>query len=156
MKPIARDEKKAFEGFYQRFLSLVKEQGHYESAHREAVLKVLFFSTTHLSAEEIARAIRKSSKISLPTVYNTLSFLEEMGLLHVFILPPYTLKTYRLLLEYHDQLICIKCGKTTPFYDKELEARERAILDAHAFTGINQTIILYGVCHACQEREKDV
>ncbi len=152
MKSLARHEKKAFEAFYQRFLSLTKEQGHYESAHREAVLRALFFSDTHLSAEEIAKEIRKSSKISLPAVYNTLSFLEEMGLLHVFILPPYTLKTYRLLLEYQDQLVCIKCGKIVPFHDKELQMRERAILDTHAFTGINQTIILYGVCNTCQEK----
>jgi len=150
MKKTTPKYKKTFDAFYQRFLAMTKDQGHYESAHREAILKVLFFSTSHLSAEEIALQVRKESKISLPTVYNTLSFLEELGMIHVFILPPYTLKTYRLMLEYHDQLVCIKCGKIVPFYDKELEARERLILQDHAFTGINQTIILYGVCSSCK------
>lgn len=139
-----------FKNFYQKFLVLTKSHGHYDSNQREAILHVLYESKAHLSADEIATNVRKCARVSLPTVYNTLGFLEEFGLVHTLVLPPFKTKTYKLQLDYHDQLVCIKCGVSLPFHDPQIHEREEEILKIHDFTAINRTIILYGICATCQ------
>lgn len=145
-----KQNKQDFKNFYQKFLALTKGYGHYDSSQREAILQVLFDSKIHLSADEITTNVRKYARVSLPTVYNTLNFLEELNLVHTLVLPPFKTKTYKLQLEYHDQLICIKCGITLPFHDSKIHEHEEKILLSHDFTAINRTIILYGICSACQ------
>jgi len=146
-----KSKQQDFKNFYQKFLTLTKSHGHYGSIQREAILRVLYESKTHLSADEIATNVRKYARISLHTVYNTLGFLEEFGLIHTVVLPPFKTKTYKLQLDYHDQLVCIKCGVCIPFHDPQIHKREEEILALHDFTAINRTIILYGICATCQK-----
>ena len=145
-----KQSKQDFKNFYQKFLALTKSHGHYDSSQREIILRVLHESKSHLSADETATNVRKYARVSLPTVYNTLGFLEELGLVHTLVLPPFKTKTYKLQLEYHDQLVCIKCGTALPFHDPQMHEREEEILKSHDFTAINRTIILYGICTTCQ------
>jgi len=151
---MAMDKKEKFNQFYQKFLNLAKNYGHYDSSQREVILRVLYHSNAHLSADEIACRARKYIRISLPTVYNTLNFLENLGLIHTLVLPPFKTKTYKLKLDYHDQLVCIKCGTAMPFCDKKLREKESEILQNYNFTAINRTIILYGVCFSCQKKQR--
>ena len=146
-----KSKEQDFKNFYQKFLALTKSHGHYDSIQREAILRVLYENRTHLSADEIATNVRKYARVSLPTVYNTLSFLEELRLLHTLVLPPFKTKTYKLQFDYHDQLVCIKCGVCVPFHDPQIDKREEEILKLHDFTAINRTIILYGICATCQK-----
>lgn len=55
------------------------------TAHRQAVLDVIKASKDHPTARMVfKRALKKSPKLSFATVYNSLKYLSEQGLIRQF------------------------------------------------------------------------
>lgn len=118
---------------------------------REAVARVLFESTRHLSADDVAEELRRrGEQIGKATVYRTLALLVELGLAteHDF---DEGFRRYQMQIgaAQYDHMICTVCGDVIPFRRAELEdAIERIARDAD-FATITRQIKVFGTCHEC-------
>lgn len=141
-----------FEEFYANFQKHSQKLGFKDSLRQESIFKTLFFANHYLNAEEILQKIRSDYhvKISLPSVYKMLAHLEEIHFVTSLIIQSEKTKKYKLTLSMHyDQLVCTRCGKVIHFHNAEIEKLQADILDAHAFIGLGHTMVLYGLCEAC-------
>jgi Fur family ferric uptake transcriptional regulator len=72
----------------------------------------------HLSAEEVHRRLdREEGRVSLATVYRSLRLLSSLGLLQELELPDGG-RRFELASDAHPRhhhLVCVGCGRTTPF-----------------------------------------
>ncbi|MDO5045752.1 Fur family transcriptional regulator [Campylobacter sp.] len=140
-----------FEKFYSKFSEFLKDFNYKNSIQKERILKLLYISENHLSAVEIQALFYDKFKenISLTSIYQFLSFLEEIGLAIGF--EEGGVKKFELNLKsHHDHLICIKCGKIVGFCDEIIEKRQEEICNKKEFKIQGHTMILYGVCLKCQ------
>lgn len=118
---------------------------------RESVARVLFESTRHLSADEVAEELReRGEQIGKATVYRTLALLVELGLAteHDF---DEGFRRYQMQIgaAKYDHMICTACGSVTPFRHTSLdEALSEVAADAE-FSAITRQIKVFGTCHAC-------
>jgi Fur family ferric uptake transcriptional regulator len=58
--------------------------------------------------------------------------------------------------KHHDHLVCMTCGRVEEFFDPEIEARQRAVAQAHGFELQDHALALYAVCTKtdCEHRNK--
>jgi Fur family ferric uptake transcriptional regulator len=118
---------------------------------RESVARVLFESTRHLSADEVAEELRRrGEQIGKATVYRSLALLVELGLAteHDF---DEGFRRYQMQIgaAQYDHMICTSCGNVTQFRHQELNrALEEVARDA-GFAAITRQIKVFGTCHEC-------
>lgn len=118
---------------------------------RESVARVLFETTRHLSADEVAEELReRGEQIGKATVYRTLALLVELGLAteHDF---DEGFKRYQMQIgaAQHDHMICTSCGKVTQFRHPELEQALEEVARNAGFEAITRQIKVFGTCHEC-------
>lgn len=118
---------------------------------RESVARVLFETTRHLSADEVAAELReRGEQIGKATVYRTLALLVELGLAteHDF---DEGFKRYQMQIgaAQHDHMICTSCGKVTQFRHPELEEALEDVARNAGFQAITRQIKVFGTCHEC-------
>ncbi len=110
----------------------------------------------HQSAEDVYRSLMAEDvDIGLATVYRVLTQFEQAG-----ILTRSQFDGTRAVFEmndgdHHDHLICTSCGKVVEFYEPDIEKRQHAIARQHGFALESHTMMLYGICAACQAAQKD-
>jgi Fur family transcriptional regulator, peroxide stress response regulator len=117
---------------------------------REAVLQVVRASDGHLTANEIFEAARKIlPTISYATVYNSLRYLKEAGLVSEInfanAASRYDRETSR-----HDHAICTDCGKIVDF---DLPATVELLSSAarrSKFKPESIRLTLMGLCPDCR------
>lgn len=119
---------------------------------RRAVLRVVSESAEHLTASEIfARAQGLLPKISYATVYNSLRYLKEAGLLSEITFgnaaSRYDRETTR-----HDHAICTACGKLLDFDLAETVSLMKLAARRSRFKPESIHLTLYGLCPDCDER----
>ncbi|QIK38482.1 ferric iron uptake transcriptional regulator [Caldichromatium japonicum] len=130
----------------------IKQAGLKVTAPRVKILNVLERSDKrHLSAENVYRELlNQGEEIGLATVYRVLTQFEGAGLVRrrhfesgqaVFELSDG---------EHHDHLICIKCSAIVEFTDPALKQYLAGIAAHHGFEIKDQSLVIYGVCPACQ------
>ncbi len=107
----------------------------------------------HQSAEDVYRAlISDDVDIGLATVYRVLTQFEQAG-----ILTRSQFDGGKAVFElndgdHHDHLICTNCGKVVEFTDPEIEKRQHFIAEEQGFFLESHTMMLYGICPACQKK----
>ncbi|HEY0404908.1 MAG TPA: transcriptional repressor [Pyrinomonadaceae bacterium] len=130
------------------------DQGGIEplTPQREAVLRVIRASENHLTASEIFEAARRlRPTISYATVYNSLRYLKDSGLIHEIhfgnAASRYDRETTR-----HDHAMCTRCGKLVDFdldLSKELM---RAAARRSGFKAEAVHLTLRGLCPGCRSQ----
>lgn len=107
----------------------------------------------HHSAEDVYRAlIAEEIDIGLATVYRVLTQFEQVG-----ILTRSQFDGAKAVFElndgdHHDHLICTNCGKVAEFTDADIEKRQHLIAEQKGFVLESHTMMLYGICPACQKK----
>jgi Fur family peroxide stress response transcriptional regulator len=119
---------------------------------RQAVLDVVADSDEHLTANEIFEAARRRlPSISFATVYNSLKYLKEAGLLREITFGKgssrYDRETAR-----HDHAVCSRCGKLVDFDLAETPQLVRAAARRSRFKPESIHLTLVGVCPDCQAK----
>ena len=145
-----------FELFYKHFKEFLETFGQKSSELKEQILHVLFISNSHLSAQEISSEIYKIHKneISMTSIYSFLNFLEMHHLANCF--EENGVKKFELNLKSsHDHLICEICEKIVDFEDEMIEQRQEQICKEKNFSEQSHTMILYGICSDCQEKNEN-
>jgi len=116
---------------------------------RQAVLRVVSESAEHLTAAEIfTRAQQLLPKISYATVYNSLRYLREAGLLGEITFgngaSRYDRETAR-----HDHAICTACGKLLDFDLAETMSLMKLAARRSQFKAESIHLTLVGLCPDC-------
>ena len=116
---------------------------------RRAVLEVVAESDEHLTANEIFEAARRRlPSISFATVYNSLKYLREAGLLREINFGKGSSRFDRETAR-HDHAVCSRCGKLVDFDLPETPQLLRAAARRSRFKPESVHLTLVGVCPEC-------
>ena len=116
---------------------------------RQVVLRVVRGAEAHLTAAEIYDAARQLlPSISFATVYNSLRFLRDEGLISEITFgnsaSRYDRETGR-----HDHAVCTECGRLTDFDLEETAALLKLAARRSKFKPQSVHLTLYGLCPDC-------
>lgn len=132
----------------------LKQAGLKATLPRLKILQILEDSASrHMSAEDIYRALLGSGEdVPIATIYRVLTQFESAGLVarHKF-------EGEHSVFElnegsHHDHILCIECGRVEEFVDETIEKRQKAIAAEHGFAMTDHSLIIQGVCAACQKK----
>lgn len=143
----------SYDGFMLKFKDTMKSLGLNNSIQREYVLKVLFKSEIHLSAEALLYEVQKEYKITMgiATVYRILNLLEELDIVKNIEIEGNDSKLYELnLVSHHDHLVCTECKKIVEFFNENLETLQEKIALKNGFRLESHNMLIYGICKDCQ------
>jgi Fe2+ or Zn2+ uptake regulation protein len=122
------------------------------TSQRMAILHVLRHEGSHLSPIEIYNKAKKDhAGLTEPTVYRTLAFLAENGL----VLPSRSRKghlTYQIAGEDHHHIVCRVCGGETVVEHDLLETLYRKLESESGYLRIDSHMTFFGVCPECQKQ----
>ena len=120
---------------------------------RNAVLQVIRESENHLTASEIFEAARKRlPSISYATVYNSLRYLKEAGLVNEISFGNGASR-YDRETERHDHAICTCCGKLVDFDFDVTDELVRSAARRTRFKAESLHLTLRGLCPDCRSKE---
>lgn len=132
----------------------VRSNGYRITQQRSLLLELIERATGHLDADELHRLARQhDERISLSTVYRTLSLLKRLGLVDELHLSEdhhhYEAKSNAE----HYHLVCLKCGRVIEFRSSLAERLQRAVCKRDGFVATSTRIDISGYCRSCQEPE---
>lgn len=118
---------------------------------RQAVLRVVSESEEHLTAGEIFEAAKRElPSISFATVYNSLKYLTEAGLIREIHFGKASSR-YDGETSRHDHAVCSACGRLTDFDLAETSRLMRAAARRSRFKPESIHLTLVGLCPDCQK-----
>ena len=118
---------------------------------RDAVLQVIREREDHPTANEIFQAARlRLPTISYATVYNSLRFLKEAGLVHEIKFGD-SASRYDRETDRHDHAICNSCGKLVDFDLTEAADLMQAAARKSRFKAESVHLTLRGLCPDCRK-----
>src|SRR5882762_4205049 len=118
---------------------------------RKAVLDVVRAGDTHPTAAEVFEAARKTMPgISFATVYNSLRFLKEAGLVREVAFGNGASR-YDRETERHDHAICSACGTLVDFDLPGTVGLIRSAARASRFKAESVHLTLVGLCPSCRK-----
>jgi Fur family transcriptional regulator, peroxide stress response regulator len=118
---------------------------------REAVLQVVRDRDDHPTASEIFQSARlRLPTISYATVYNSLRFLKEAGLVYEINFGD-SASRYDRETDRHDHAICNDCGKLVDFDLPQAVELMRAAARKSKFKPASVHLTLRGLCPDCRK-----
>lgn len=125
------------------------ETGEKLTRQREAVLGVIREREDHPTANDIFEAARRRLPgISYATVYNSLRFLKEAGLVHEIKFGD-SASRYDRETDRHDHALCSQCGKLVDFDLPQAAELLKAAARRSKFKPESVHLTLKGVCPDC-------
>ncbi len=132
--------------------ALLRKQGHRLTPQRLMVLDVIKRGGKHVTAEEVHAAIvAQHPYVNIATVYRTLQWLHEVGLV-----APIAIGGGPLHYEYvhggqvHHHLVCQDCGYEQEIGDDILVALKTQLYERYNFSAQLYHLAIPGRCAACQ------
>ena len=118
---------------------------------RETVLRVILEREDHPTASDIFEAARQRlPSISYATVYNSLRYLREAGLVHEINFGD-SASRYDRETDRHDHAICTDCGGLVDFDLPEAAKLIQAAARKSRFTPESVHLTLRGICPDCRD-----
>jgi Fe2+ or Zn2+ uptake regulation protein len=133
-----------------QYTSQLHARGFRMTPQRMAILHILHQADGHLSPTEVyERASHEVPGLTEPTVYRTLEFLAENGLVcsthtgsgHL---------VYEIAREEHHHLVCRKCGGELQIEHALLEKLYAELETSSGYRFIDSHITFFGLCPECQ------
>ncbi len=149
---LMRKHEVSFESFLENFKKSVSKLGYKNSIQKDYILKILYFSDDHLSAEQIVNISKSLYKIDMgiATVYRTIKFFESMNIVNSLDIGD-SAKRYELDISiHHDHMICTSCHKIIEFIDDLIEEQQINVVKKHNFILKDHIMTIYGLCEDCQ------
>ncbi len=142
----------AFNIFLKNFKKQVSKIGLKNSIQKDYILKVLYFSKKHLTAEDISNEIKTIYNVSIgiATVYRAMKFFHDMKLVNQLDIGDGILRYELNLSDHHDHLICTSCGTIIEFNDDLIELNQIKIASKNNFILKEHVMTIYGLCENCQ------
>jgi Fur family peroxide stress response transcriptional regulator len=122
---------------------------------RIAVCEALLECNGHPTATEIYQIVSAAHPaISQATVYNTLTLLEELGLIHTLHLVGDDHAHYDIGVEPHVNAVCTRCGRITDIHTDTLEALLGLVAARSGYRlSPGEGVIVYGLCADCRSAQ---
>ena len=134
------------------YIPRLRERGFRVTSQRMAILHVLHHAGTHLSPRQVYHlASEELPSLTEPTVYRTLEFLTENGIVQA----AYARgghSTYQIAGPQHHHLVCRVCGREMEVDHRRLERLYRSLESSSGYRRINSHLTFVGVCPSCQKR----
>jgi Fur family ferric uptake transcriptional regulator len=115
-----------------------------------AILHVLRHEGTHLSPLDVfKKALLELPSLTEPTVYRTLEFLADNGLVR----PSYSSSghlTYEIAGNEHHHIVCHVCEREVEVEHTLLESLYRLLETTSGYRSIDSHVTFFGVCPKCQ------
>ena len=130
----------------------LRARGFRMTSQRMAILHVLRHEATHLAPAEVYQKARKQLPgLTEPTVYRTLEFLAENGLVRSSHTGSGHL-TYEIAGADHHHVVCRVCGAEIEVDHVLLENLYRKLESASGYGSIDSHVTFFGVCPKCQKQ----
>lgn len=114
-------EPKEIDRRMRRFTRVCRESGAKLTHQRMEIFREVAQSGDHPDAEKVWQGVRKRlPKLSQDTVYRTLWWLKEMGLITT-LGPPRERTRFDANLKRHHHFVCVRCGLARDFYSGDLD-----------------------------------
>jgi len=136
---------------------ILRRAGKRITSQRSLILGVIREGGGHLDADEIYRRARlQAPRLSLSTVYRTITALKEAGAIEELHLGEehhhYELRNAKE----HHHLICQDCGKVIEFEDPFGEQLMRDLGEKYDFEITEVHLDLSGYCAECQQKRTNL
>ena len=143
----------SFDIFLRNFKNNVSKIGLKNSIQKDYILKILYFSKEHLTADEISNKIKQNYNVSIgiATVYRAMKFFHDTNLVNQFDIGDGVIRYELNIAEHHDHLICTSCGIIIEFSDNLIELKQMKIAEKNNFILKEHVMTIYGVCETCQK-----
>ncbi|MEW6651698.1 MAG: transcriptional repressor [Chloroflexota bacterium] len=131
------------------------------TSQRRLILETLMECSDHPTAEEIfARALKKNPALNLSTVYRTLRWLEQQGLVNTRRFDgERRLERFDPVVEKgenHYHFRCRQCNQIIEFDSPLLELVKTHFQDCFGGEVQTASLVFYGVCSECREKSNTV
>lgn len=135
-----------------RYAPQLRARGFRMTPQRLAILHVLCHEGTHLSPLNVfKKAVQELPGLTEPTVYRTLEFLTENGLVrsshdrsgHL---------TYEIAAADHHHIVCRLCKAELEVEHSLLAPLYQTLEAASGFINIESHVTFFGVCPQCQNQ----
>lgn len=139
--------------FQDRAREALRSEGHRMTAQRDVLLDVIEESGGHLDAESLyALARERDQRISLSTVYRTLSLLKEHNLVDEIHLSEEHHHYEPKSAEQHFHLVCTNCGAVEEFSGEIVDQLRAVLLRERGFEVHTLQLEIAGLCARCGAR----
>ena len=150
---IENNQEISFDIFLRNFKNNVSKIGLKNSIQKDYILKILYFSKEHLTADEISNKIKQNYNVSIgiATVYRAMKFFHDTKLVNQLDIGDGVVRYELNIAEHHDHLICTSCGIIIEFSDNLIELKQMKIAEKNNFILKEHVMTIYGVCETCQK-----
>lgn len=134
----------------------LRAQGGRMTSQRRLIVEVLADLDTHPSAEELYDIVKeRDPNLHLSTVYRTLRWLEEQGLVKSHYFDDTRQERFDPMhSKEHYHFVCQSCGRVVEFNNLLVNAI-KANFELHTGARVDSgTVVLYGLCTRCRERSE--
>jgi Fe2+ or Zn2+ uptake regulation protein len=132
------------------YTSLLRARGFRMTSQRLAILHTLRHAGTHLSPREVYRQARQDLPgLTEPTVYRTLEFLAQNGLVRPAQTGSGHLR-YEIAGDDHHHIVCRYCGNELALDHNLLKRLYQKLESTSGYVRIDSHMTFFGVCPKCQ------
>ena len=112
---------------------------------RRVIAKVMTESDDHPDVDELYKRVTQiDSKISIATVYRTVKFFEEAGILAKHDFKGTKARYEQAPSEHHDHLIDVNTGEIREFVDEDIEKLQKKVAEKLGYKLVDHRLELYG------------
>ena len=133
---------------------VLRKKGHRLTPQRILILKAIYTSNSHISAEEIYEQLHASYPYSnISTVYRTLELLKELNLVTETNFGDGRARYHSAKKGHHHHLVCHICGKIMDLDESVLSPLKDALLRDYGFAADLKHLAISGECQDCRSKE---
>ncbi len=141
--------------YKEAFLDYLKSEGLKLTRSRAAIIEAVFAIHSHFDVEELYQLLKEDKKnVSLATVYRTIPFLLQSGLIRKSMCDE-DKEHYEHIFGHpnHLHLLCFSCGRIVEQTDEELEQVLERIAKHNGFEMQDNTVSIKGLCSLCRGKK---
>ena len=139
-----------------RFKEYLRSKGLSVTPQRREIVEYLCGESEHFDAETLINMLRnRNIAVSRATVYRTLFYLEDAGIIRKVSFEPGSHASYEFIVgsDHHEHVVCVSCGEIIEFSDPVLEHRINAVARRYGFTISRHMVQISGLCRRCREQQ---
>lgn len=139
----------------ERFSEFLRSRGKRLTSQRRLIVQQVFSHHDHFDAEELLEHLQDliaRREVSRPTVYRTLSELDEAGLLKKMTLGGRNVYEHDYGYPQHDHLYCQSCNRLIEFHSKEIARLCARVAEEYDFEIGSHRLFVTGRCAECRRQ----
>jgi Fur family transcriptional regulator, ferric uptake regulator len=136
---------------HYKVMQALRDDGIRLTPQRLLVLEILADTPDHLSAEEILNRVRQRYPfVDLSTIYRTLDFLKEYGIVTGTDMGQGRLEFEERRDPLHHHLVCRRCGASQQLGHQFFEPLIHSLFEVFKFQANLDHLVIFGLCAKCQ------